>query len=96
MRSTTPAADVVERVEVTYTCSSGHRFVRAFAADVQAPTSWDCPHCGKIVMQGSTPLPNSTRNMNKTHWDMVLERRNMDELILMLTHEIQSLRSLRK
>ena len=89
-----PVTDIADRMEITYTCSAGHEFTRIFAADVTAPTTWDCPRCGKMGSTESEPEPNDSSSV-RSHWDMLLERRSMDELSDMLAQRVEELRSLR-
>ena len=85
--------DLADRVEVNFACDSGHEFLRSFAADVRPPKSWDCPHCGKTATRGSHRAPHEVRPTNKTHWDMILERRSENELATMLSTRLGELRS---
>jgi len=88
------ATDMADRMEITYTCPGGHEFTRVFAADVTAPTTWDCPRCGKVGALESEPMPNESSAV-RSHWDMLLERRSMDELEDMLAVRVKELRALR-
>ena len=89
-----PATDIADRMEITYTCASGHEFTRVFAADIEIPNTWDCPRCGKMGSTESAPTPNDSSSA-RSHWDMLLERRSMAELEEMLDTRVKELRSLR-
>jgi len=88
-----PNTELADRVEVTYICESDHEFVRVFAADITIPATWDCPHCGKSSTTESQPLPNDSSAPQRSHWDMLLERRSMDELEDMLIERVKELRT---
>ena len=90
-----PATDMADRMEVTYTCVSGHEFTRVFAADITVPGTWDCPRCGKTGTSDSEPAANDTSASARSHWDMLMERRTMDELADMLAVRVKELRALR-
>jgi hypothetical protein len=93
MRTIALAPDLVDRVECTYTCDMKHEFTRVFAADIEIPETWDCPHCGRIATQGFLPTPEIPRPTNKTHWEMIAERRTTQELNFMLSSRLEELRS---
>ena len=84
---------VAERVEVTYVCEANHQFSKVFAADAKAPTSWDCPHCGKAAGNEQTAPDEPTGEEGRTHWDMVLERRTTEELATILAGRLKELRA---
>jgi hypothetical protein len=88
-----PTANTVARAETTYTCSLGHTFTKVFAADAKVPGTWDCPHCGGIGTSESMGGQGATPAVNRTHWDMILERRSLDELADMVTERLSQLRA---
>ncbi|MDR2896988.1 MAG: RNA polymerase-binding protein RbpA [Propionibacteriaceae bacterium] len=81
------------RQPVEYHCTSGHRFQRVFAAGVTVPGTWDCPHCGQTASPAdqadatcaTAPVTEGT----KTAWEMLLERRSLDELQQALADHIR-------
>jgi hypothetical protein len=88
-----PTTDTVARVETSFRCQAGHTFSKVFAADVKSPETWDCPHCGGIGTCESLAGPGVTPAANRTHWDMILERRSLDELADMVTERLSQLRA---
>jgi len=90
-----PPTQMADRMEVTYTCVSGHEFTRVFAADITVPGTWDCPRCGKTGTSESEPMANDTSAPTRSHWDMLLERRTIGELTDMLAIRAEELRALR-
>ena len=90
-----PASDLADRIEVSYSCASGHTFTRIFAADATVPDSWDCPHCGKTGSTKSQPASNDSSLASRSHWDMLIERRTIVELEGMLMERVKELRSYR-
>ncbi|MCL2737144.1 MAG: RNA polymerase-binding protein RbpA [Propionibacteriaceae bacterium] len=96
MTTTALASNPVERIDVTYTCVSDHTFTRTFVADIDVPSTWDCPRCGKLGTTGVVQESESGAAPSaRTHWDMLLERRSMDELASMVADRITDMRAVR-
>ena len=93
MKAVSQGFDYADRVDITFTCESGHDFVKVFAADADLPSSWDCPRCGAIATRDSNTATQEEAVNNKTHWDMVLERRSTKELNEMLKVSLERLRT---
>ena len=87
------AKDLAPRQEATYVCPDGHRFVMPFAAEAEIPSTWECRVCGAsaLVVDGERPEPKKTKPP-RTHWDMLLERRTVDDLEELLTERLELLR----
>jgi len=69
--------EAAPRLYVSYFCSNGHETRPAFAADAQAPDTWDCPRCGLPAGQSEQAPPPAPRNEPyKTHLAYVRERRS--------------------
>jgi len=93
MPPVTLTADLADRVDIMYTCGSGHEFTRTFATDIVVPKTWECPHCGQTGCSNSMPISETSRAAERTHWDMVLERRSLDELATALNHHLKDIRA---
>ncbi len=89
-REITPAP----RQLVGYTCSQAHHFELTFAAEAEVPSVWECPRCGAeaVRLDGDLPEPKNVKPP-RTHWDMLLERRSIDELEELLSERLELLRS---
>ena len=80
-----------------YDCPRGHETGVPFAAEADIPFTWECRVCGAAATQrdGQAPEEKATKPA-RTHWDMLLERRSLDELEevlaerLAVLHETQS------
>lgn len=90
-----PNTELADRVEITYTCESDHEFTRVFAADITVPPSWDCPRCGRIGRTESNSEDNESAQTVRSHWDMLMERRSIEELADMLSERLKELRGVR-
>ena len=89
-----------DRAQHTYACSTcGRETVLTFAADAEAPETWECRHCSSeaVLMIGSEPiqLTRADPKQARTHWDMLLERRTEAELEELLQERLNFLRARR-
>ena len=98
----------VQTVPHTYHCPAGHEVTLRFAFNAdEIPTTWDCPKCGRTAhadetavrredssATGATPPLFSPRSnaAGKTHWDMLMERRTLEELEELLEERLVLLR----
>lgn len=82
--------DFAKRKEVAYVCPDGHRTLVPLAEDAEVPDTWEC-RCGKIATRedrdGSDPLEPG--KPQRTHWDMLLERRTEEELKELLKKRLE-------
>ncbi|MDO5671911.1 MAG: RNA polymerase-binding protein RbpA [Actinomycetaceae bacterium] len=85
----------VERQGVSFTCPNGDRFEIPFALDAELPFEWECPICSAIAQRdgGLDEEEDKPLKPQRTHWDMLLERRNVDELQVLLDERLDLLRS---
>ncbi|MEO5874900.1 MAG: RNA polymerase-binding protein RbpA [Streptosporangiaceae bacterium] len=89
--------DLAPRQEVDYTCPKGHQFTVTLAAEVEVPMNWDCRSCGSpaLLMDGEEPTLKKGKPP-RTHWDMLLERRSLEDLEEVLAERLAILRSGRR
>ncbi|CAM3892724.1 RNA polymerase-binding protein RbpA [Nocardiopsis rhodophaea] len=89
--------DLAPRQEVTYDCPRGHRFSVTFATEAETPTNWECRFCGDnaLMVNGEEPQEKKAKPA-RTHWDMLLERRSMEDLEEVLAERLALLRARRK
>lgn len=70
-----------------------------FAAEADAPDTWECKFCGHdaVRMVGSEPVVRDQpeEKAARSHWDMLLERRTREELEELLEERLNYLRSRR-
>jgi len=90
----------MERAEHTYTCSSCGRDTKlVFAADAEAPETWECRTCGAeaVLSVGGTTVEvdHSNDKTPRSHWDMLLERRTIPELEELLEERLAYVRARR-
>ena len=81
------------RQQVGYACPQGHRFEVPMSVEADIPANWECPKCGVTALNVDGILPEAkAEKPARTHWDMLLERRSVEELEDILTERIDLLR----
>ena len=85
--------ELAPRQEVTYDCPLGHVTEMPFSVEADVPATWECRVCGEEakVRHGSEPEPVTVK-VQRTHWDMLLERRTNTELESVLQERLALLR----
>lgn len=89
-----------ERVKHVYLCPvCEFETELIFAAEAEAPDTWECRKCGAqaVLMVGAEPItlePTEEKQV-RTHWDMLLERRTREELEVLLEDRLSYLRARR-
>ncbi len=82
------------RQQVPYECASGHHFEMTFAQEADVPAIWECPRCGAEALRAATDKPDTKPGKSvRTHWDMLLERRSLEELEELLSERLDLLRT---
>lgn len=89
--------DVVPRQQVPYDCPQGHRFTVPFSIEAEVPALWECRFCGAeaTIANGDDPAPKQLKPP-RTHWDMLLERRDVADLEELLQERLDLLRAERE
>lgn len=86
---------LAERYNCEYICQMGHQFTRTFAIDAQPPKTWECHCSAKAYLKGAEEFETDlkTSHLQRTHWDMLIERRTKEELEELLEQQLKALRS---
>jgi hypothetical protein len=84
-----------ERRITTYLCPNGHRIELPFSVEAEVPPTWEC-RCGAEarLVDGPEPEVKPVKHQ-RTHWDMLLERRSIPELEELLEERLTLLRESR-
>lgn len=84
--------DLAPRRTVSYACPKGHSFEVPFSDDAELPQIWECRLHGSEarIIDGSEPDQKGAK-APRTHWDMLLERRSVDELEQLLNERLEEL-----
>jgi hypothetical protein len=85
--------DLAPRIEVTFDCPAGHETRMPMAADADLPATWECRTCGAaaLLRDGEAPVAKGGKPV-RTHWDMLLERRSLDDLEDVLNERLAELK----
>jgi hypothetical protein len=81
------------RQMVEYVCPQGHHQIVPMSVEADVPPVWEC-RCGEEALRvdGERPVAKPGRPQ-RTHWDMLLERRTVAELEVLLEERLALLRS---
>jgi hypothetical protein len=87
------------RTNHAYQCSQGHLTELKFAHDAEVPNSWECKTCSKealLLLNGVTVEPlDFDEKTPRSHWQMLLERRSIDELEVILQERLDVVKARR-
>ena len=85
-----------ERRITTYLCPNGHTIELPFSVEADVPPTWECRCGGVAKLQGGGPEPEAKPvKPQRTHWDMLIERRSIPELEELLEERLVLLRESR-
>ena len=88
--------DLAPRQDVAFDCPNGHHFSVPFAAEAELPGTWECRVCGAVAIaaSGESPSPKKAKPP-RSHWDMLMERRTVEDLEAVLAERLQVIRERR-
>ncbi len=97
---TEEGVDFVERITCRYRTDDGSEFEVQFAEDAEVPNRWENPRTGQVGVlldAAGTPVEDDQpeEKAARTHWDMLLERRTIEELEELLEERLTLLRASR-
>ena len=82
-----------ERQLTTYVCPQGHRIELPFSIEADIPPTWECRCGATALLLGGGELPEAKpARPVRTHWDMLRERRSIEELDQVLDQQLTLLR----
>jgi hypothetical protein len=85
------------RQQCGYRCVNGHEFEVTMSVEADVPAMWECPRCGAEALSTSGIRPEAkAEKPARTHWDMLLERRSVDELEELLKERLDLIRTRRR
>ena len=84
--------ELAPRQTVHYDCPNGHTVSMPFSVEAEVPAVWEC-RCGAeaVIRDGEKPEPKPTKHV-RTHCDMLLERRTIEDLEVLLQERLELLR----
>lgn len=88
------------RSKYPFLCSQGHSFEIQFAQTAEIPDTWECKTCSReairLVDGATVELAFNEEKTPRSHWQMLLERRSLDELEEILSEQLANLRARRE
>ncbi|AIG64143.1 membrane protein [Corynebacterium atypicum] len=88
--------DLAPRQMVKYRTDSGEIFEVPFADDAEIPESWLCKNGQMGTLVEGEGVETKPAKPPRTHWDMLRERRSIEELDELLEERIDQLRKRRR
>ena|SRR5258707_5268498 len=84
--------DLAPRHNVVFDCPAGHSFGVPLADEAEIPATWECRVCGATALLRDGVAPEAKKGRTpRTHWDMLLERRSVEELEDVLAERLAEL-----
>ena len=81
------------RQEAKYDCPNKHIIILPFSVEADVPLVWEC-RCGETAVLRDHAKPEGKPGKpQRTHWDMLLERRSEEELQELLDKRLELLRA---
>jgi hypothetical protein len=89
--------NLVPRHIARYRTDNGEEFDIPFADDADIPDAWGCRNGmeGTLIEGGVLAEPKKVK-APRTHWDMLLERRSIEQLDELLNERLAIVKSLRR
>ena len=88
--------DLAPRQMVKYRTEDGDVFEVPFADEAEIPEEWLCKNGKWGTLVEGEGVESKPTKPPRTYWDMLLERRSIDELEELLQQRIENLRSRRR
>ncbi len=82
-----------DRQTVFYDCSCGTTIELPFSMEAEMPAVWECRCGAEALLRGADWPEKKAQKPQRTHWDMLLERRSIPELEELLDESLEILRS---
>lgn len=86
--------EMAPRQEVEYVLADGRTFTVTMSEEAEIPVEWEDPKTGQIGRRVGADAEdeNPDDKALRTHWDMLLERRSVEELEGLLGERLEMLR----
>ncbi len=86
--------EMAPRQEIEYVLPDGRTFTVTMSVEAEVPDEWEDPKTGVTARRVDAGEPEAKdEKAARTHWDMLLERRSVDELEEILTERLEMLRA---
>ncbi len=84
---------LADRQTVAYDCTCGTSIELPFSLEAEIPAIWECRCGAEALLRGGEWPEKKAQKPQRTHWDMLLERRSIAELEELLEESLVTLRS---
>ena len=83
-----------DRCIARYGCPNGHEFEVTRSSEATAPATWEgkCGQQADLIGETVEDEDNKPVKPQRTHWDMLLERRSIEELEVVLSEQLTAYR----
>ncbi|MBZ8177760.1 hypothetical protein GP475_05810 [Corynebacterium poyangense] len=88
--------DLAPRQMVKYRTEDGEVYEVPFAEDAEIPGTWMCKNGKEGILIEGEGTEAKPAKPPRTHWDMLCERRSIEELDALLEERIEQLRKRRR
>ncbi|ANC30222.1 RNA polymerase binding protein RbpA [Isoptericola jiangsuensis] len=85
--------DFAPRFQAHYDCPNGHTIILPFSTEAEVPPLWECQCGGEALLRDAERPEAKPTKPQRTHWDMLLERRTVSELEELLDERLELLRA---
>lgn len=86
--------EMAPRQQIEYVLPDGGTFTVTMSVEAEVPDEWEDPKTGVLARRKDAGEPEAKdEKAARTHWDMLLERRSVDELEEILTERLEMLRA---
>ncbi len=83
------------RQQVEYRTAEGESVFVTFSTEAEVPAAWTTKTGQEAVLVNGEKPDHSNDKPQRTHWDMLLERRSIEELEVILNDRLTALRERR-
>ena len=87
---------LAERQKVYYDCACGKIIELPFSMEAEIPAVWECRCGAEALLRGGQWPEKKPEKPQRTHWDMLLERRSVSDLEELLKERLELLRESRQ
>ena len=85
--------EFAERQRLAFDCPKGHHYEVTFSVEAELPTEWECKKCGLVGKRSDGVVGEAkVEKPQRTHWDMLRERRSIEELEDILAERLGEIR----
>ncbi|AZA11402.1 RNA polymerase-binding protein RbpA [Corynebacterium gerontici] len=88
--------DLAPRQMVRYKTDAGDVFEVPFADDAEIPNTWLCKNGQEGTLVEGEGIEAKPAKAPRTHWDMLRERRTIEELDVLLEERVEQIRKRRR